>query len=136
MADTHITITGNLTDDPDLRFTPQRQPGGQLPSGRDRPRQGRRGLARRRDLVLPRERLAAAGRARRRVPHQGRPGGGDRPAQVPQLGDPEGDKRSVVEVEADEVAPSLRWGTAKPERVANGSTKGKGGAEFGDDAPF
>ena len=49
---------------------------------------------------------------------------------------PEGDKRSVVEVEADEVAPSLRWGTAKPERVANGSTKGKGGAEFGDDAPF
>ena len=40
---------------------------------------------------------------------------------------PEGDKRSVVEVEADEVAPSLRWGTAKPERVANGSTKGKGG---------
>jgi single-strand DNA-binding protein len=22
MADTHVTITGNLTDDPDLRFTP------------------------------------------------------------------------------------------------------------------
>ena len=46
---------------------------------------------------------------------------------------PEGDKRSVVEVEADEVAPSLRWATAKPERAANGS-KGKG--EFNDDAPF
>jgi len=26
---------------------------------------------------------------------------------------PEGDKRSVVEVEADEVAPSLRWATAQ-----------------------
>jgi single-strand DNA-binding protein len=36
---------------------------------------------------------------------------------------PEGDKRSVVEVEADEVAPSLRWAIAKPQR-ANG---GKGG---------
>ena len=46
---------------------------------------------------------------------------------------PEGDKRSVVEVEADEVAPSLRWATAKPERATNGSkTKG----EFNDDAPF
>jgi hypothetical protein len=42
----------------------------------------------------------------------------------------------VVEVEADEVAPSLRWATAKPQRAAkNGDTKGKGG-EFNDDAPF
>jgi hypothetical protein len=40
----------------------------------------------------------------------------------------------VVEVEADEVAPSLRWAVAKPERATNGS-KGKGG-EFNDDAPF
>jgi single-strand DNA-binding protein len=46
---------------------------------------------------------------------------------------PEGDKRSVVEVEADEVAPSLRWAIAKPERATNGS-KGKG--EFNDDPPF
>jgi single-strand DNA-binding protein len=49
---------------------------------------------------------------------------------------PEGDKRSVVEVEADEVAPSLRWVVAKPERAASGG-KGKGkGGEFNDDAPF
>jgi hypothetical protein len=40
----------------------------------------------------------------------------------------------VVEVEADEVAPSLRWAIAKPQRAANGA-KGKGG-EFNDDAPF
>ena len=39
----------------------------------------------------------------------------------------------MVEVEADEVAPSLRWAIAKPERATNGS-KGKG--EFNDDAPF
>jgi hypothetical protein len=42
----------------------------------------------------------------------------------------------VVEVEADEVAPSLRWAVAKPQRAANGNnSKGKGG-EFNDDAPF
>ena len=47
---------------------------------------------------------------------------------------PEGDKRSVVEVEADEVAPSLRWAVAKPERAKNGEAKP--GGEFNDDAPF
>jgi single-strand DNA-binding protein len=45
---------------------------------------------------------------------------------------PEGDKRSVVEVEADEVAPSLRWAVAKPQRAArNGDTKP--GGDFNDD---
>jgi single-strand DNA-binding protein len=46
---------------------------------------------------------------------------------------PEGDKRSVTELEAEEVAPSLRWAVAKPERATNG--KGKGG-EFNDEPPF
>jgi single-strand DNA-binding protein len=47
---------------------------------------------------------------------------------------PEGEKRSVVEVEADEVAPSLRWAVAKPQRAAkNGEAKG---GDFNDDAPF
>jgi single-strand DNA-binding protein len=49
---------------------------------------------------------------------------------------PEGDKRSVVEVEADEVAPSLRWATAKPQRAKNGEAKPSGSGEFNDDAPF
>jgi hypothetical protein len=34
------------------------------------------------------------------------------------LGDPEGDKRSVTEIEADEVGASLRWATAKVERTS------------------
>jgi hypothetical protein len=38
------------------------------------------------------------------------------------------ERRSVVEVEADEVAPSLKFATAKPERAkakaATGATKG------------
>jgi single-strand DNA-binding protein len=45
---------------------------------------------------------------------------------------PEGDKRWMVEV--DEVAPSLRWAIAKPQRAANGG-KGKSSGEFNDDAP-
>jgi hypothetical protein len=39
----------------------------------------------------------------------------------------------VVEVQAEEVGPSLRWATAKPERATNGKPS-KG--EFNDDPPF
>ena len=46
---------------------------------------------------------------------------------------PEGERRSVVEVEADEVAPSLRWATAKPERATNDKSKS---GEFNDAPPF
>ena len=115
MADTHVTITGNLTDDPEVTFT-QRRRRLQLPGGRDRPHQGRRGLARRRHQLLPHHRLARPGRAHRRLPRQGQPGDRRWPAPGPLLGDPEGERRSVVEVQAEEVGPSLRWATAKPER--------------------
>ena len=47
---------------------------------------------------------------------------------------PEGDKRSVVEVQADEAGPSLRWATAKPERASR--TSGKPAGQFNDDPPF
>jgi single-strand DNA-binding protein len=45
-----------------------------------------------------------------------------------------GERRTVVEVTAEEVGPSLKWATAKPERTgkANG---GKAGG-FNDDPPF
>jgi hypothetical protein len=52
---------------------------------------------------------------------------------------PDGEQRSVVEVTAEEVAPSLRWATAKPERTArkaNGNGEAKPAGEFNDDAPF
>jgi hypothetical protein len=38
----------------------------------------------------------------------------------------------VVEVQAEEVGPSLRWATAKPERA----TTGKPSGQFNDDPPF
>ena len=58
---------------------------------------------------------------------------------------PEGEKRSVVEVEADEIAPSLRFATAEVTRTStratNGSGTGNGGrakaGKFAEaDAPF
>jgi single-strand DNA-binding protein len=36
----------------------------------------------------------------------------------------EGDKRSKVEIEAEEVAPSLKWATAKVERQGRGAGQG------------
>jgi len=49
---------------------------------------------------------------------------------------PEGERRSVVEVEADEVAPSLRWAIAKPERTCGNGGKATGKGEFNDCPPF
>jgi single-strand DNA-binding protein len=58
---------------------------------------------------------------------------------------PEGDKRSVTEIEADEVGASLKWATAKVERT---SQRGNGersngreraaerGGDFDDAPPF
>ena len=58
---------------------------------------------------------------------------------------PDGDKRSVTEIEADEVGASLKWATAKVERS---SQRGNGersqdrerqaerGADFNDAPPF
>jgi hypothetical protein len=56
-----------------------------------------------------------------------------RPGRLPTSRAATWPQRSVVEVEADEVAPSLRWAIAKPER-ANGNSSGKGKAgEFNDE---
>jgi single-strand DNA-binding protein len=58
---------------------------------------------------------------------------------------PEGDKRSVTELEADEVGASLKWATAKVERSSqrgNGDrTQGRErqterGGDFNDQPPF
>ncbi len=54
---------------------------------------------------------------------------------------PDGEKRSVVEVTAEEVGPSLRWATATVERASNGKAKakgtaGKGAGQFNDEPPF
>jgi single-strand DNA-binding protein len=133
MPDTHVTITGNLTDDPEVTFTPN---GAAVCNFRlavtarikdgDTWRDGDtsfyritawRGLAERiGDSLAKGHRVIVLGQLRARSWET-----------------PEGDKRTVVEVQAEEVGPSLRWATAKPERVTN--TKPSKG-EFNDDPPF
>ena len=45
---------------------------------------------------------------------------------------PEGERRTVVEVQAEEAGLSLRWATATPERATNGKPSG----QFNDDPLF
>ena len=133
MADTHVTITGNLTDDPEHKHTGN----GNL-------------VANFRLAVTARVRDGEGWRDgdtsffrinawRQLAEHVGESlSKGDRAVVIGRLKSrswetPEGDKRSVVEIEADEVAPSLRWAIAKAERAAN---SGKGKGEFNDDPPF
>jgi single-strand DNA-binding protein len=58
---------------------------------------------------------------------------------------PEGEKRSVTEIEADEVGASLKWATAKVERATERTTsdrsQGRGrqaerGGDFNEPPPF
>jgi single-strand DNA-binding protein len=129
MADTHVTITGNLTDDPELRFTSTGAPVANFRlavTARIKDGEGWRDgdtsyfrvnvwrqLAEHvADSLAKGDRAVVIGRLRSRSWET-----------------PEGERRSVVEVEADEVAPSLRWAIAKPNRTSNG---GKGG---NDEAP-
>jgi single-strand DNA-binding protein len=134
MADTHVTLTGNLTDDPDLRFTANGH-----------------AVANFRLAVTARVKDGEGWRDgdtsffrvnvwRQLAEHVAESlSKGDRAVVIGRLRSrswetPEGDKRSVVEVEADEVAPSLRWATAKPQRASNGEAKPSG--QFNDDPPF
>jgi single-strand DNA-binding protein len=51
----------------------------------------------------------------------------------------EGEKRIVAEIDADEVAPSLKWAIATPERATRTRTNSERSAErgqFNDEPPF
>jgi single-strand DNA-binding protein len=58
---------------------------------------------------------------------------------------PEGEKRSVTEIEADEVGASLKWATAKVERATERTTSDRSqgrerqaerGGDFNEPPPF
>jgi single-strand DNA-binding protein len=132
MADTHVTITGNLTDDPELSYT-----------------QGGTAVANFRLAVTPRIKQGDSWKDgetsffrisawRDLAEHLADSlAKGDRAIVLGQLKTrswetPEGERRSVVEVTAEEAGPSLRWATAKPQRAA----KPKGGGQGNDDPPF
>src|SRR5688572_1123127 len=67
---------------------------------------------------LPRSLHLADQKLPGRLPGQGRPGDGHRPAAPAQLGDPRGERRSVTELKADDVGASLKVGHGQVERSA------------------
>lgn len=138
MAANHVTLIGNLVDDPELRFTPSGVAMAKVRFAVNRRWQDKAG-AWQEDTsffggTLWREaaenaaeslqkgmRVIVTGRLEQRTWEQ------------------DGNKRSVVEIIADEVAPSLRWATAKVEKTERRSGGdqggGGGGSGFGRSAP-
>jgi single-strand DNA-binding protein len=138
MSGNSITIVGNITRDPELRYTPSGQANVRLGVAVNRRWQDRgsgewqeatsffdviawRELAENVNESLKRgTRVIVTGRLEQRSWEQ------------------DGNKRSVVEIIADEIAPSLRWATAKvekTERRGGDQGGGGGGSGYGRSAP-
>src|SRR5690349_10060564 len=132
-GDTTITVIGNLTDDPELRFTP---PGAAVakfrvastPRFMDRQtnewkdgeplflactvwRQAAENVA---ESLQRGARVIVSGRLKQRS-YETR----------------EGEKRTVIELEVDEVGPSLRYATAKVQKMQRSGGNGGFGADGG-----
>jgi single-strand DNA-binding protein len=137
-----ITFIGNLTDDPDLRFT-----GGGAPVASFRVASNRRFTDRSgnqqeettfmnvncwRDLA---ENAAESLSKGDRVIVIGR-------VRVRSYENREGQTVWTTEIEADEIAPSLRWAQAKPNRTSSSQGASSGGGDStppppsDDDVPF
>ena len=133
-GDTQITIAGNLVDDPELRFTPAGQPVARFrvastPRFRDNStgewkdgdslfltcnvwRQAAENVA---ESLTRGTRVIVSGRLRQRSYET-----------------KEGEKRTVYEIEVDDVGPSLRNASAKVNKVArNGPGSGPGSGPGG-----
>ena len=131
-GDTQITVVGNLVDDPELRFTPAGQPVARFrvastPRFRDNAtgewkdgdslfltcnvwRQAAENVA---ESLTRGMRVIVSGRLRQRSYET-----------------KEGEKRTVYEVEVDDVGPSLRNASAKVNRIArSGGDGGYGGGQ-------
>jgi single-strand DNA-binding protein len=137
MPDTHVTITGNLTEDPELRFTPAGAPVANFtvavtPRVKDGDswKDGETSFFRCTAWRSLAENLAESLTKGARIMVQGR-------LQQRSWETPEGDKRSVVEVQVEEAGPSLRWATAKVERTGAKAAAGASkGGQFNDEPPF
>ena len=136
MPDTFVSLIGNLTDDPELRFTPN---GAAVANFRlavtPRVREGdqwkdgetsffrvncwRQLAEHTTDSLSKGDRALVIGRLKARSWE-------DKDT---------GERRSVVEVEAEEVGPSLKWATAKPQRASKAGNGPKGDA-FDEPSPF
>jgi single-strand DNA-binding protein len=138
MSGNSITIVGNITRDPELRFTPSGQANTRIGVAVNRRWQDKgsgewqeatsffdvvcwRELAENVSESLGRgARVVVTGRLEQRTYEK------------------DGEKRSVIEIIADEVGPSLRWATAevkKTDRRGGTDPGGGGGGGYGRPAP-
>ena len=136
MPDNTITIVGNVTRDPELRYTPSGQANLRLGMAVNRRWQNRQTneweeqvsffnvvgwgtLAENAGESLAKgTRVLVTGRLEQRSYETN-----------------DGEKRQVVEVIADEIAPSLRWATAQVVRNERRGPEGGGGGPSGGGAP-
>ncbi|MFK0073796.1 single-stranded DNA-binding protein [Arthrobacter woluwensis] len=128
-GETPITVIGNLTDDPELRFTPSgsavasftvastpRTFDRQSNEWKDRETPILRGSVWRESAENVAEtltkgmRVIVSGRLKSRT-----------------FETKEGEKRTVIELEVDEIGPSLRYATAKVNRTQRGDSQGAPG---------
>ena len=121
-SDNQVTIVGNLTDDPELRYTPNGAAVAKFRVAVNRRYQDSSGQWKDGDTSYftvncwrtLAENVAESLTRGTRVVVAGRLNWRSWETQ-------EGDKRSVVEIEGDEVAPSLKWATAKVEKQSRSS---------------
>jgi single-strand DNA-binding protein len=133
-GETVITVVGNLTADPELRFTPSGAAVASFtvastPRTFDRQsnewKDGEALFLRCSIWRQAAENVAESLTRGMRVVVQGR-------LQQRSFETREGEKRTVIEMQVDEVGPSLRYATAKVNRSQRGSTSGGGfGADNG-----
>jgi single-strand DNA-binding protein len=132
MADNSITIIGNVTRDPELRFTPGGQATASFGVAVNRRWQNRQtqeweervsffDVVCWQDLA---DNVAESVTKGSRVIVNGR-------LEQRSWDTPDGEKRSKIEVVADEVGPSLRWATAKVEKNSRNQEGGGGGGGGG-----
>ena len=146
--DNQVMLVGNLTDDPALRFTPN---GAAVANFRlavtprvsegDSWKDGETSFFRINVWRQQAENVAETLQKGTRCIVVGR-------LRTRSWETPEGEKRSVTEVEADEIGPSLKFATAKVERSSRGGSGGGGGdwagsaagaskgGQFNDEPPF
>ena len=134
-SDNTITLVGNVTDDPELRFTPSGLPVANFTVAVNRRFKNASGqwedkldgffrCSCWRDMA---ENVAESLQKGARVMVVGR-------LQEQRWEDQEGGKRSRVEIQVDEVGPSLRWATAAVTKSnrSSGGGQSQGGGGGGD----
>ncbi len=137
-----VTVVGNITDDPELRFTAGGQAMAKFTIAVNRRWQNRQTQEWQEETSFfdctcwreQAENVAESLKKGARVLVTGR-------LQQRRWETPEGDKRSTIGIEVDEVGPSLRWATASVERNARrgddsfGGGGGAGGEGAGRSGP-